>query len=78
MTGLVTPQIARAVLWYFGQPAGREPGHFAQALLEAISRADEENREKLRCGFPGWIEAYLAGAQETYGVNRLVAIAGAE
>ncbi len=78
MTGLVTPQIALAVLWYFGQPQGREPGHFAKALLEAISVADESNREKLRQGFPGYVEAYLAGAQETYGVSRLVAIAGTE
>lgn len=78
MTGLVTPQIAYAVLWHFGRPEGREPGHFAKALLEAISVADESNREKLRVGFPGHVEAFLAGAQETYGIQRLIAIAGAE
>jgi hypothetical protein len=74
----VTPAIARGVLWFFGQPQGREPGHFTQSLLEAISRADTENRDKLAAAFPGHVEAFRMGAEETYGVNRLVEIEGAE
>lgn len=78
MSEFVTPAIARAVLWFFGQQAGQEPGHFLQALLEAIARADTTNREKLRGAFPGLVEAYVAGAEQTYGVNRLVKIATAK
>lgn len=77
MSDLVTPKIALAVLWYFGQPQGLEPGHFTQALLEAIGRADLDNRERLRLGFPGHVEAYVAGAEQTDGVAALIAIAGA-
>lgn len=78
MSGLVTRQIAFAVLWFFGRPEGREPGHFTMALLDAIAHADQDNLEKLRQGFPGHVEALLAGRQQTYGIDRLVKIAGAE
>jgi hypothetical protein len=72
---LVTPQIARAVLWFFRQTETPQPGHFTESLLETIAHADEENLEKLRLAFPGHVEALLAGRQETYGINRLKAIA---
>lgn len=72
----VTPAIAAAVLWKFGQPGGLEPGHFLQALLEAISVADLDNRARLSLAFPGLVEAYTVGANETYGVARLQEIAG--
>lgn len=35
-------------------------GHFMNALYEAIGRADENNLYRLRQGFPGAVDAYLA------------------
>ena len=37
-----------------------KPGSFRQALIEAVFRADVENLERLRRGFPEVIEAFEA------------------
>ena len=41
-----------SVLWFFGHPGGWAPDWFRLALLEAMSRADEQNMGRLACGFP--------------------------
>jgi hypothetical protein len=73
---LVTPAIARAVLWFYGYPPREDPGNFMGCLLGAIANADRENLELLRSGFPGPVEAVLAGREQTYGIDRLKKIAG--
>jgi hypothetical protein len=51
-------QSARHVLAVLdGHRAGEEPGSFVRALIEAIVRADGENKAKLRLGFPGLVAA---------------------
>jgi hypothetical protein len=72
---LVTPAIARHVLWHFGQPAGVQPGRFTELLLSAIAIADEENTGLLELTFPGQVRAMRAMSRTTYGASRLVLIA---
>ena len=48
------------VEWKFGMTGG-----FKMALLETIARADTENLEKLRAGFPAEVEGYLKYSRET-------------
>lgn len=43
----------------------REHGGFYMALWNAISKADQNNIEKLGRGFPGEVRAYLRFAHET-------------
>lgn len=45
-------EAVRRVLWFFGRPGGREPGGFFTSLLEAMSKADQENLARLHVGFP--------------------------
>jgi hypothetical protein len=75
----VSQQDARAVLWSLGLEGGLQPGMFYQALLQAISRADAVNEERLRQGFSGLVEAYIlaTGPDSGVGVHVLQAIAEA-
>jgi hypothetical protein len=72
---LVTPGIAKHVLWHFGQKAGVQPGRFMQLLLEAIAIADEDNERLLKASYPGLVFAVRMAQRETYGVIRLAEIA---
>lgn len=71
----VSPAVAEATLWFFGRPEGLDHGGFTNSLLETISKADLSNQERLRAAFPEHVRAYQMGAQQTYGIDRLVAIA---
>lgn len=42
---------------YFYGVGGYEPESFVTSLLEAISHADAENRERLRLVFPAYVAA---------------------
>lgn len=45
-------EAVRRILWFFGRPGGREPGGFFSSLLEAMSKADQENFARIQIGFP--------------------------
>lgn len=67
---VVTPAVARAVIWYFGDTnLGVEPGGFVATLIKAITRADSENLEKLRLGFPDYVAAVVAIQREHWGLD---------
>jgi hypothetical protein len=56
--GIISPDVAEWVLyWKTKGRRGLNPGSFVDSLLEAISLADRENTEKLRLGFPEFVEA---------------------
>lgn len=71
----VTQEDARAVLWTLGLDGGLQPGMFYQALLQAVSRADGLNEERLSRGFPGLVDAYILATGSSLGVQVLQAIA---
>lgn len=45
----------RVYFWYY-ESSGL--GHFEKALMEAISKADQANLERLRTGFPETVNAF--------------------
>lgn len=45
-------ELGRMVLGYFGADGGYEPGGFTSTLLTAYSKADPQNRYRIRMGFP--------------------------
>ena len=73
---LITPEAAQAVLWYFGDPAGIQPGGFTESLLTTIAKADLENRVILRAAFPELVSAFIAGHREHDGIEMLRQVAG--
>lgn len=72
----VSSEEARAVLWFFSEDGGLEPGSFGVALIKAIARADRFNRAKLGMGFPGYVEAYRRAIEDIDGITTLQTIAG--
>ncbi len=68
---LITADAAYAVLWYFGHPAGIEPGSFTASLLETFSRADLGNRASLLSAFPELGSAFIAAQREHDGIEML-------
>jgi hypothetical protein len=78
---LVSPAIARAVLWFYGHaPLSPSPDAVTVSIIAAVFYAAEANSvdtvERLRSVFPAEVEAVLAVAQGTYGIDRLKRIAG--
>lgn len=80
MTRRAVPlEVARAVLWHFGDTnLGVEPGGFFSALIVAISRADQGNRDKLRASFPRHVIAVVAVQSEPWGLDWLRGLVKAE
>lgn len=69
---VITLDVARHVLWHFGDTnLGQEPGHFVQRLLVLASAADEANLEKLRTGWPELIYAWESVARKPWGLDWL-------
>jgi hypothetical protein len=69
---VVTLDVARAVLWHFGdRNLGQEPGHFVARLLVLASAADEENLAKLRVGWPEHVYAWEQVARKAWGLDWL-------
>jgi hypothetical protein len=57
---LITPDVARAVLWFFKDPAGIEPNLYMKSLVTALGHADLDNRATLVRAFPELGSAFLA------------------
>jgi hypothetical protein len=70
-SSLIDPGAASAVLWFFGDPAGREPGTFTKALLEAFAHADESNRARLNAAFPSFGRPFLLARSARNGQKEL-------
>lgn len=76
---VVSLDVARSVLWHFGDTnLGVQPGHFVQRLLVLASAADEENLELLRAGWPTYISAWEAVARKPWGLDWLRSLVKAE
>lgn len=69
-------EAALAVLWHFGDPAGRQPGTFTEHLLQAMSYADLDNQARLVAAFPELGAAFLAAKTARDGIERLRDAAG--
>lgn len=63
------------VLWHYGHPDGQQPGSFTEHIVIAAHKADPGNRERLRAGFPGIVEAVEVGIQHPRGIDELRKIA---
>lgn len=73
---VITLDVARHVLWHFGDTnLGQEPGHFVQRLLVLASAADEDNLERVRAGWPELIHAWESVARKPWGLDWLRGIA---
>lgn len=69
---VITLDVARHVLWHFGDTnLGLQPGHFVSRLLVLVSAADEGNLEKLRAGWPERINAWESVARKPWGLDWL-------
>lgn len=62
--------VARHVLFKAGDALGVDGGHFVNALLATIDRADLANRRKLATEFPAYVSAWLA-AKDAAGLESL-------
>jgi len=69
-----SPDGAKAVLSFFGDPVGVTPGSFVQSLLETMSHADETNRARLVAAFPEYGRPFLMAKSARDGIERLRAI----
>jgi hypothetical protein len=54
---ILTQEVCRHVLWYYGAEGGVQPGSFTQALMQAIKTADGGNKAKLVQVFPEYVAA---------------------
>lgn len=70
-----TPKQAAHVLFAFGS-GGYRAGSFTSTLIEAIRRADPQNRAKLALGFPGYVTAVTWAIDDPLGIDRLRRVAG--
>ena len=57
-TDPISADEARWMLGYFGLDGGEKPGGFRMSLIETITKADPENKARLRLGFPGLVAAF--------------------
>jgi len=62
------------VLHFFGH-GGYDGGDFTNALLHAIAKADEVNRQRLRVGFPGMVALFELGSEDPLGIGVLMSAA---
>lgn len=69
----ITPEIARHVLWHWGQPGGYQPGSFTQSLMCTIDRADRDNAELLRTIYPGYVSALKDAGLDTLALLQTIA-----
>jgi len=74
-TDIITPGIARDVLWHYGAPGGLQPGSFIDQLMTTIGVADRSNIGLLARGFPGHVAAMKAAMYSVDGVAELRVIA---
>lgn len=72
---IITPLMAKHVLWYFSHDEGIQPGGFFSAFYELASRADNENLAHLAEGFPAQIAAFKLGRNTIGGLEMLRVIA---
>lgn len=70
----VTPEMARHVLWHFGE-GGHRAGSFTTALIELIARADPANRHRMGLGFPEYAAAVAVAQNDGGGIAQLRHIA---
>jgi hypothetical protein len=66
-----TPYEAGHVLFVLNGREGLAPGSFITALIVAIAKADYGNQEKLKAGFPGYVDAVRCYQRESGGVPKL-------
>jgi hypothetical protein len=62
---------AAAVLWFFSDSLGREPGGFVKSLLTAMSHADLTNRARLVSAFPEYGRPFLMAKSARDGIQQL-------
>lgn len=75
-TAHITPDIARQVLWYYGdRKLGFEPGGFTHKLIGAAAHADSFNISKLALAFPEIAEAVNLAKNFPEGMDQLREIA---
>ena len=68
----VTVDVARAVLWHFGdRNLGIEPGHFRARLFVLASAADDDNLVRLETMFPEEVYAWRVCARASWGMEWL-------
>jgi hypothetical protein len=73
---VVSQEVARHVLWHFGDyNNGLQPGKFTERLLLTISAADTGNRALLKRVFPEHVVAFEAVALKSWGLEWLQKIA---
>lgn len=75
-TRTITPEIARHVLWHFGEPGGWKPGSFTQNLIRTIEAADVPNTAILAAAYPAYTAAVLLATNSEQGVRHLGQMAG--
>lgn len=71
----ITAEIARHVLWQYGQPGGYRPGTFTQKLLDLLAFADLPSLVKLFEAFSAEAEAVRIAQYDEDGIAKLTAIA---
>ena len=74
----IPAEIARHVLWHYGQDGGHQPGSFTQRLMEAFAAAEMVNTAKLANAYPDYAAAFIAANLDPDGIAHLQRIAGVE
>jgi hypothetical protein len=54
---ILTQEVCRHVLWFYGAEGGVQPGSFTESLMKTIKLADGWNKAKLVHGFPEYVAA---------------------
>lgn len=76
---LLSPEIVRHVLHYFGnEREGQDGGHFTNRLFQLIAAADESARDTLSLHWPEHVEAFLVAGTTPWGLDWLRSLAIAE
>lgn len=72
MSNIHRIEAAHVLHWFRpGEPGGMFGGGFTNALIEAISRADDMNRQRLARGFAGYVAAVDMIQRQQGGVEML-------
>ena len=72
----ITAETAAHVLHCHGGSGGQAPGLFFEALIEAIARAGETERDALAEAFPGYVAAVRLIESADGGAEKLAELAG--